>query len=223
MTYESIAEFLEEKYENYFQGLYNQVPNVELKKYLVRVSNDRELSYMFDVEEIFGRLKLYLNHLYMDLSMDLSQANTTEMDARVTKTICLPKKRYWNDFSMDYMIDWTEMKVEQSEEKYENYFQGLYNQVPNVELKKYLVRVSNDRELSYMFDVEEIFGRLKLYLNHLYMDLSMDLSQANTTEMDARVTKTICLPKKRYWNDFSMDYMIDWTEMKVEQSGRSSL
>ncbi|GJW56959.1 multidrug resistance-associated protein 5 [Tanacetum coccineum] len=93
MAYEPFAEFFEEKCENYFQGLYNQVPNVELEKELVRVSNDRELSYMFDIEETFGRLELYLNRLHMDLSKYLSQANTIEMDARVSKTICLSKKK----------------------------------------------------------------------------------------------------------------------------------
>nr|GEZ51648.1 peroxidase 20 [Tanacetum cinerariifolium] len=63
-----------------------------LERGSVRVSNDRELSYMFDVEETFGRLELYLDHLDMDLSEYLSQAITTEMDACVSKTIGPPKK-----------------------------------------------------------------------------------------------------------------------------------
>ncbi|GKE00065.1 hypothetical protein Tco_1388048 [Tanacetum coccineum] len=113
MAYEPFAKFLEEKCENYFQGLYYQVPNIELEMGLVRVSNDRELSYMFDVEETFGRFELYLDHLDIDLSEYLSQAITTEMDACVLKTICPPKKRYCNDFSMDEMVDWAEMEVEQ--------------------------------------------------------------------------------------------------------------
>nr|GEW29383.1 transmembrane protein [Tanacetum cinerariifolium] len=63
IAYKPFTEFLEEKCGNYFQGLYYQVPDVELERGLVRVSNDRELSYMFDVEETFGRLELYLDHL----------------------------------------------------------------------------------------------------------------------------------------------------------------
>ncbi|GJV52964.1 hypothetical protein Tco_1448705 [Tanacetum coccineum] len=113
MPYEPFAKFLEEKCENYFQGLYYQVPNIELEMGLVRVSNDRELSYMFDIEETFGRFELYLDHLDIDLSKYLSQAITTEMDACVLKTTCPPKKRYCNDFSMDEMVDWAEMEVEQ--------------------------------------------------------------------------------------------------------------
>ncbi|GJU83959.1 putative ribonuclease H-like domain-containing protein [Tanacetum coccineum] len=89
IAYEPFAEFLEEKYGNYFQGLYYQVPYVELERGLVRVSNDRELSYMFDVEETFGRLELYLDHLGPH------------------------RKRYCNEFSMDEMVYWAEMKVEQ--------------------------------------------------------------------------------------------------------------
>ncbi|GKB94177.1 hypothetical protein Tco_0980314 [Tanacetum coccineum] len=79
MPYEKFAEYLEEKYGNYFQGLYYQVPNIELERGLVRVSNDRELSYMFDVEETFGP----------------------------------PKRRYCSELSMDEMVDWAEMEVEQ--------------------------------------------------------------------------------------------------------------
>ncbi|GJX84883.1 hypothetical protein Tco_0335657 [Tanacetum coccineum] len=91
MPYEKFAEYLEEKYGNYFQGLYYQVPNIELERGLVRVSDDRELSYMFDV----------------------SQVITPEMDACVSKTMGPPKKKYCNDFSMDEIVDWAEMEVEQ--------------------------------------------------------------------------------------------------------------
>ncbi|GKC28215.1 hypothetical protein Tco_1035509 [Tanacetum coccineum] len=77
--------------------------------------------------------------------------------------------------------------------------------------------VSGDRSLSYMFDIEEAFGRLNLYLGHLDMNLSGYLSQAITYDVDACVSKTIVLPKKRYCNDFSMDEMDDWAEMEVEQ------
>ncbi|GKA56789.1 hypothetical protein Tco_0755861 [Tanacetum coccineum] len=88
MPYEQLAEFLEEKCGCYFQGLYYQVPSQDLEKGLVRVSNDRSTSYMFDVEEAFGRLNLYLDHLDMNLS------------------------EYCNDFSVDEMVDWAEMEVE---------------------------------------------------------------------------------------------------------------
>ncbi|GKB52447.1 multidrug resistance-associated protein 5, partial [Tanacetum coccineum] len=87
------AEYLEEKCRNYFQGLYYQVPNIELERSLVRVSNDRELSYMFDIEKTFGRLELYIDHLDMDLLEYLSQAITNEIDVYVSKIIGHPKKR----------------------------------------------------------------------------------------------------------------------------------
>nr|GEX88354.1 peroxidase 20 [Tanacetum cinerariifolium] len=113
MPYEQFVDFLEEKHGNYFQGLYCQAPNHDLERGLVRVSDDRSLSYMFDVEETFGKLNLYLDHLDMDLSKYLSQASTNVMDACVFKKIGHPKKRYCNDFSMDEMVDWAEMEVEQ--------------------------------------------------------------------------------------------------------------
>ncbi|GJR12949.1 multidrug resistance-associated protein 5 [Tanacetum coccineum] len=96
-------------------------------------------------------------------------------------------------------------------------FSHIYNQVPRQDLERGLVRVSNDRSLSYMFDVEETFGRLNFYLDHLDMDLSKYLSQAITYNMDACVFKTIGPPKKRYCNDFSLDEMVDWAEMEVEK------
>ncbi|GJR63517.1 hypothetical protein Tco_1505679 [Tanacetum coccineum] len=112
MPYEQLAEFLEEKYGCYFQGLYYQVPSQDLEKGLVRVSDDRSTSYMFNVEETFGRLNLYLDHLDMKLSEYLSQAITYDMDDFVSKKIGPPKKRYCNDFSIDEMVDWAEMEVE---------------------------------------------------------------------------------------------------------------
>ncbi|GJV69963.1 multidrug resistance-associated protein 5 [Tanacetum coccineum] len=112
MPYEQLAEFLEEKCGCYFQGLYYQVPSQDLEKGLVRVSDDRSTSYMFDVEETFGRLNLYLDHLDMNLSEYLSQAITYDMDDLVSKKIGPPKKRYCNDFSVDEMVDWAEMEVE---------------------------------------------------------------------------------------------------------------
>nr|GEU60944.1 ribonuclease H-like domain-containing protein [Tanacetum cinerariifolium] len=89
MPYEKFVEFVKEKCRNYFQGLYYQVPNIDLERGLVRVGNDRELSYVFDVEETFGRLNIYLDHLDMDLSEYLSQTIINEMDAYVSKIIGL--------------------------------------------------------------------------------------------------------------------------------------
>ncbi|GJX80399.1 hypothetical protein Tco_0328548 [Tanacetum coccineum] len=75
-----------------FQGLYYQVPSQELERGLVRVSDDRSTSYMFNVEETFGRLTLYLDHLDMNLSEYLSQAITYDMDDLVSKKIGPPKR-----------------------------------------------------------------------------------------------------------------------------------
>ncbi|GJY66777.1 hypothetical protein Tco_0469015 [Tanacetum coccineum] len=86
-------------------------------------------------------------------------------------------------------------------------------------LRKGFVRVSNDRSTSYMFDVEETFGRLTLYLDHLDMNLLEYLSQAITYDMDDLVSKKIGPPKKRYCNNFSVDEMVDWAEMEVETNG----
>ncbi|GKF78919.1 hypothetical protein Tco_0234487, partial [Tanacetum coccineum] len=70
-----------------------------------------------------------------------------------------------------------------------------------------------------MFDVEETFGRLNLYLDHLDMNLSEYLSQAITYDIDDLVSKKIGPLKKRYCNDFSVDEMVDWAEMEVETEG----
>ncbi|GKF19034.1 hypothetical protein Tco_0067672, partial [Tanacetum coccineum] len=70
---------------------------------------------LHDVEETFGKLNLYLDHLDMDLSEYLSQVITNEMDACVFKKIGPPKKRYCNEFSIDEMVDWAEMEVENPE------------------------------------------------------------------------------------------------------------
>ncbi|GJR49535.1 hypothetical protein Tco_1400056 [Tanacetum coccineum] len=105
MPYEEFVVYLEEKCGCYFQGLYYQVPNHDLERGLVKVSDDRSLSYMFDVEETFGRLNLYLDHLDMDLSEYLSQAITNEIDACVFKKIIPPKKSTRN---IDKGIDATD-------------------------------------------------------------------------------------------------------------------
>nr|GEU68285.1 peroxidase 20 [Tanacetum cinerariifolium] len=93
MPYKQLAEFLEEKCGCYFHGLYYQVPNQDLERGLVSVSDDRSTSYMFDVEKTFDRLTLYLDHLDMNLSEYLSQAITYNMDDLVSKKIGPPKKR----------------------------------------------------------------------------------------------------------------------------------
>ncbi|GKB74511.1 hypothetical protein Tco_0935923 [Tanacetum coccineum] len=112
MPYEQLAEFLEEKCGCYFQGLYYQVPSQDLERGLVRVSDGRSTSYMFDVKETFGRFTLYLDHLDMNLSEYLSQAITYDMDDLVSKKIGPPKKRYCNEFFDYEMVDWAEMEVE---------------------------------------------------------------------------------------------------------------
>ncbi|GKA52189.1 hypothetical protein Tco_0745385 [Tanacetum coccineum] len=116
MPYEEFVVYLEEKCGCYFQGLYYQVPSQDLEKGLVRVNDDRSLSYMFDVEETFGRLNLYLDHLDMDLSEYLSQAITYDMNAYVYKKIGPLKKRratvkidskteYESDDDRNYQLD----------------------------------------------------------------------------------------------------------------------
>ncbi|GJX61545.1 hypothetical protein Tco_0294445 [Tanacetum coccineum] len=70
--------------DGYFAHLpLNYVDGVVLEMAVPRmsVSDDRSTSYMFDVEEIFGRLTLYLDYLDMNLSEYLSQAITYDMDA----------------------------------------------------------------------------------------------------------------------------------------------
>ncbi|PWA74551.1 peroxidase 20 [Artemisia annua] len=112
MPYEKFAEFLEEKVGNYFQGLYYKVPNVELEKGLVKVSDDKQIAHMFDVAELYGRLDLYLDHLDMDLSEYLEKADTDDMDECVYRAKGPPKPRYCNKFSVDEMVNWAEMEVE---------------------------------------------------------------------------------------------------------------
>ena len=112
MPYEKFAEILEKQAGNYFQGLYFRVPNVELEKGLVRVSNDKEIAYMFDVAELYGRLELYLDHYDMNLSEYLDKAETCVMDESVCKAKGPPKPRYCNEFTEEEMVDWAEMEVE---------------------------------------------------------------------------------------------------------------
>ena len=114
MPYEKFAEILEKQAGNYFQGLYFRVPNVELEKGLVRVSNDKEIAYMFDVAELYGRLELYLDHYDMNLSEYLEKAETSVMDESVYKAKLPTKHRYCNEFSEQELVDWAEMEYEGS-------------------------------------------------------------------------------------------------------------
>ncbi|GJZ40930.1 hypothetical protein Tco_0587816 [Tanacetum coccineum] len=68
-----------------------RMPYEQLAEFLA----EKSTSYMFDVEETFGRLTLYLDHLDMNFSEYLSQAITYDMDADacVYKKIGPPKKR----------------------------------------------------------------------------------------------------------------------------------
>ncbi|GJS31055.1 hypothetical protein Tco_0491675 [Tanacetum coccineum] len=104
----------------------------------------------------------------------------------------------------------------------DGYFAHLpLNYVDGVILEMSVPRmpVSDDRSTSYMFDVEETFGRLNLYLNHLDMNLSEYLSQAITYDIDDLVFKKTGPPKKRYCNELFVDEMVDWAEMEVETDG----
>ncbi|GJY11521.1 hypothetical protein Tco_0379706 [Tanacetum coccineum] len=124
MPYEQLAEFLEEK-----------------------VSDDKSTSYMFDVEEIFGRLTLYLDHLDMNLSECLSQAITYDIDDLVSKKIGPPKKRYCNDFSVDEMVDWDEMEVEtKGVEARTSTTEGVEARNNVVETRRCTVKVDSETE-----------------------------------------------------------------------------
>ncbi|GJS57670.1 hypothetical protein Tco_0652454 [Tanacetum coccineum] len=68
----------------------NYVDGVILEMAVPRMSYEQlaeSTSYMFDVEEAFGRLNLYLDHLDMNLSEYLSQSITYDMDDLVSKKI----------------------------------------------------------------------------------------------------------------------------------------
>ncbi|GJX94325.1 hypothetical protein Tco_0348911 [Tanacetum coccineum] len=82
-------------------GLYYKVPNVELEMDLVRVSNAKELYYMFDVANAYGWLEMYVDHHDMKLSQYLEAVDTTIMDGVVAKWRGPPKTRYCNKFLVD--------------------------------------------------------------------------------------------------------------------------
>ncbi|GKF00968.1 hypothetical protein Tco_0027891 [Tanacetum coccineum] len=66
--------------------------------------------------------------------------------------------------------------------------------------------------------MNELHVRLNI-LRLTDMNLSEYLSQAITIDMDACVYKKIRPFKKRYYNDFSVDEMVDWAEIEVETEG----
>ncbi|GJU53357.1 hypothetical protein Tco_1227071 [Tanacetum coccineum] len=92
------------------------VPNVELETGLVRVSNDKELYYMFDVANAYGWLEMYVDHHDMKFSQYLEVVDTTTMDGVVAKWRGPPKTRYYNKFSVDELVNWSENEVEYNEE-----------------------------------------------------------------------------------------------------------
>ncbi|GJS38598.1 hypothetical protein Tco_0563641 [Tanacetum coccineum] len=80
----------------------------DLEKGLVRVSDDRLLSYMFDVEERFGRLNLYLDYLDMNLLEYLSQAITYDIDACAEMEVEKPDGVVTSTSNIDKGIDATD-------------------------------------------------------------------------------------------------------------------
>nr|GEX69943.1 reverse transcriptase domain-containing protein [Tanacetum cinerariifolium] len=92
------------------------VPNVELETCLVRVSNSKELYYMFDVANAYGWLEMYVDHHDMKLSQYLDATDTTIMDEVVAKWRGPPKTRQCNKFSVDELVNCAENEVEYDEE-----------------------------------------------------------------------------------------------------------
>ncbi|GKB10964.1 hypothetical protein Tco_0844887 [Tanacetum coccineum] len=76
------------------------------------------------------------------------------------------------------------------------------------------------RRMPYELFAEYLEKKFSNYFQD--MNLSEYLSQAITYDMDACVSRKIGPPKKRYCNNFSMDEMVDWAKMEVEQHGGSS-
>nr|GEY04648.1 peroxidase 20 [Tanacetum cinerariifolium] len=90
MAYEGLFEFLKNTV-GFAHGLYYKVPNVKLETGLVRVSNAKELYYMFDVPNAYDWLEMYVDHHDMKLSQYLEAADTTIMDGVVAKWRGPPK------------------------------------------------------------------------------------------------------------------------------------
>ncbi|GJS40490.1 hypothetical protein Tco_0565533 [Tanacetum coccineum] len=116
MAYEEFFEFLKNTV-GFAHSLYYKVPNVELETGLVRVSNSKELYYMFDVANAYGWLEMYVDHHDMKLSQYLDNAaDTTIMDGVVAKWRGPPKTRHCNKFLVDELVNCTENEVEYDEE-----------------------------------------------------------------------------------------------------------
>nr|GEY18562.1 peroxidase 20 [Tanacetum cinerariifolium] len=94
----------------------------------------------------------------------------------------------------------------------------LYYKVPNVKLETSLVRVSNSKELYYMFDVANAYGWLEMYVDHHDMKLSQYLDAADTTIMDGVVAECKGPPKTRHCNKFSVDELVNCAENEVERA-----
>ncbi|GJR88969.1 hypothetical protein Tco_0212980 [Tanacetum coccineum] len=86
MAYEEFSEFLKNTV-GFAHSLYYKVPNVELETGLVRVSNSKELYYMFDVANAYGWLEMYVNHHDMKLNELVNWAeNEVEYDEESMQT-----------------------------------------------------------------------------------------------------------------------------------------
>nr|GEW87690.1 hypothetical protein [Tanacetum cinerariifolium] len=76
------------------------------------------------------------------------------------------------------------------------------------------------RRMPYEQFVEYLEEKCENYFQD--MDLLEYLSQAITNEMDTCVFKKICPPKKRYFNDFFMDEMVDWIKIEAVEARTST-
>ncbi|GKD29939.1 hypothetical protein Tco_1240717 [Tanacetum coccineum] len=84
MAYEEFYEFLKNTV-GFTHGLYYKVPNVELETGLVRVSNAKELYYMFDVANTYGWLEMYCNKFLIDELVNWAE-NEVEYDEESMQT-----------------------------------------------------------------------------------------------------------------------------------------
>ncbi|GKB01837.1 hypothetical protein Tco_0829881 [Tanacetum coccineum] len=91
MAYEEFSKFLKNTIR-FAHGLYYKVPNVELETGLVRVSNAKELYYMFDVANVYGWLEMYVDHHDMKLSQYLEAVDTTIMDGVIEEAVVQTKQ-----------------------------------------------------------------------------------------------------------------------------------
>ncbi|GJX16455.1 hypothetical protein Tco_0217287 [Tanacetum coccineum] len=114
MAYEEFSEFLKNTV-GFAHDLYYKVPNVELEMDLVRVSNAKELYYMFDVANAYGWLEMYVDHHDMKLSQYLDNvADTIIMDGVVSKWRGPPKTKHCNKFSVYDLVNCAENEVERA-------------------------------------------------------------------------------------------------------------